>query len=178
MRVIYAFLALVFAGFVISCATGGIYGVEYDFDSDVDFVYLSTYDWLPVPEKAGIDSLTINRVKKAVNAGLQAKDLRMTSNNPDFLIAVHLGSKDKVDVKNWGYRRSYRGTNRVVTYQYEQGSLILDFVDAKSKNLIWMGAAKVDIYNALTPEEREKLINEAVQKILRNFPPPSQKGVE
>ena len=174
MKVIHAFLALFFMGFVISCATARIHGIEYDFDSKVDFANLKTYDWLPVPEKAAIDSLTVNRVKKAVNAGLQAKGLRMTSDNPDFLIAGHLGSKDKVNVKNWGYRRSYRGTDRVVTYHYEEGLLILDFVDAKSKDLIWTGAAKADIYNVLTPEESEKLINDAVQKILGNFPPPSK----
>ena len=175
MKVNHAFFALFFMGFVISCATGSIHGVEYDFDSKVDFTKFKTYDWLPVPEKADIDSLTLSRVKNAVNAGLQTNGLRMTSDNPDFLIAGHLGRKDKMDVKNWGYRRSYRGTDRIVTYQYQEGSFILDFVDAKSKNLIWMGAAKVDIYNVLTPEEREKLINEAVRKILRNFPPPPSK---
>jgi hypothetical protein len=37
-----------------------------------------------------------------------------------------------------------------------------------------MGAAKANIYGVLTPEERERLVNEGVQKILRNFPPPSK----
>jgi hypothetical protein len=173
MKVIHASIALFFMGFLISCTAPDIHGVEYDFDPKVGFANLKTYDWMQVPEKANIDSFTVIRVKKAVDAQLQARGLRMTSDNPDFLIAEHLGSKDKVNVKNWGYRRSYRGSDRVVTYQYEEGSLILDFVDAHSKTLIWMGAAKANIYSVLTPEEREKLINQAVQRILRNFPPPS-----
>jgi hypothetical protein len=174
MKVFHASIALFLMGFVISCTTADIHGIEYDFDPKVNFTNLKTYDWLPASEKTNIDSFTLMRVKKAVNAELQARGIRKTSENPDFLIAAHLGSKDKVNVKNWGYRRSYRGSDRVVTYQYEEGSLILDFVDAKSKTLIWMGAAKANIYGVLTPEERERLVNEGVQKILRNFPPPSK----
>ena len=99
----------------------------------------------------------------------------MTSNNPDFLIAEHLGRKDKVQVMNWGYgygpHGGYRGAGGISTYEYEEGSLILDFVDTKSKKMIWRGVAKADVMNADSPEKIEKLINEAVQKILKNFPP-------
>jgi len=37
--------------------------------------------------------------------------------------------------------------------------------------MIWRGVAKADINNVDTPEKKEKLINEAVQEILKNFPP-------
>lgn len=56
-------------------------------------------------------------------------------------------------------------------YEYEEGSLILDFVDPKTKNLIWRGSGKAQVDSAMTPESRDKLINEAVAKILKNFPP-------
>ena len=74
-----------------------------------------------------------------------------------------------------GYRRGYRGPSGVSTYQYEEGSLILDFVDAKSKKLIWRGSAKAQIDNVDTPEKSEKLINEAVKEILKEYPPSSSK---
>ena len=149
-----------------------------------DFNSLKTYDWMTVPEKADIDSINVERVKKAVNAELQAKGLMMTSNNPDFLIAEHMGTKDKVQVTNWNYGYGsygryrggeYWGPQGVDTYQYEEGSLILDFIDAKSKKMIWRGVAKAQIDDANTPEKSEKLINEAVQEILKNFPPASSK---
>jgi hypothetical protein len=44
-------------------------------------------------------------------------------------------------------------------------------VDAESKELIWRGTAKAEIQNVDTPEKREKLINEAVEKILGKYPP-------
>jgi hypothetical protein len=178
MKAIHAFLVIFLMGFVVSCST--IYGVQYDYDKQADFKNLKTYDWMTVPEKADIDSLKVERVKKAVNAELQAKGLMMTSNNPDFLIAEHMGRKDKVQVTNWdyGYGSSgryrgggYWGPQGVDTYQYEEGSLILDFVDAKSNKMIWRGVAKAQIDDTNTPEKSEKLINEAVQEILKNFPP-------
>ena len=153
--------------------------MKYDFDQQANFTDLKTFDWMPVPEKTGINSLVVQRVKNAVNAELQAKGLMMTSNNPDFLIVQHLGKKGKVQVTDWGYEYSpygrYRGAHlrrgRVSTHEYEEGSLILDFVDAKSKKMIWRGAAKAEVQNVDTPEKSEKLINEAVQEILKNFPP-------
>jgi hypothetical protein len=124
---------------------------------------------LAVPEKADIDSLIVERVKKAVNAELQAKGFIMSSNNPDFLISEHLGKKDKVEVTSYGYYAP-----RSVTYEYEEGSLMLDFVDAKSKKMIWRGVAKAVVDNIDTPEIKEQLINEAAQNILKNFPPKSK----
>ena len=177
MRAINALFVLFFIVFTVSCAS--IYGVQHDYDKQVNFANLKTYGWMPIPDKANIDSLSVQRVKNAVNAEMKAKGLMMTSDNPDFLIAEHLGKKDKVQVTDWGYGYGphggywggYWGPGGVSTYEYEEGSLILDFVDAKSKKMIWRGVAKAEINSANTPEKKEKLINEAVNEILKNFPP-------
>jgi hypothetical protein len=170
MKALHLLLALLLMGFVVSCSK--IYGVTYDYDKQTDFQSLKTYDWMTVPEKADIDGLNVKRVKKAVNAALKAKGFMMTSNNPDFLIAVHMGSTDKVHIEDWGYGYSRHGRyRRSTSYQYEEGSLILDFIDAKSKSMIWRGVAKAVVDKVDTPEKAEKIINEAVKKILKNFPP-------
>jgi len=181
MKAFHAFWVLFLICFMVSCAS--IYGVEHDYDKQVDFANLKTYDWMSIPEKANIDSLSVQRVKSAVNTELKGKGLMMTSDNPDFLIAEHLGKKDKIQVTDWGYDygpyRGYRGryptTGGISVSEYEEGSLILDFVDAKSKKMIWRGVAKAVVDRADTPEKREKLINEAVQEILKNFPPKPKK---
>ena len=181
MKAIQTLLILWLVGITLSCSA--VYEVRYDYDQRADFTGLKTYDWLPIPDKADIESLDITRIKTAVNAELQAKGLIMTSDNPDLLIAEHLGKKDKVKVRDWGYGYApyggywggYRGSGGVSVYEYEEGSLILDFVDAESKKMIWRGVAKAEVDDQSTPDEREKLIKEAVQKILDNFPPPASK---
>jgi hypothetical protein len=171
MKVIKSFLVLFLMGLAVSCST--IYGVKYDYDKSANFTSLKTYDWLPIPVNTNIDSLTIERVKNAVNAGLQAKGLMMTSDNPDFLIAQHLGKKTEVTDMGYSYgpHRIDRWGGRISTLEYAEGSLVLDFVNAESKKMIWRGVAKAEVNNADTPDKKEKLINEAVQEILKNFPP-------
>ena len=176
IKTIQVFLVLFFIAFTVSCS---IYDVRYDYDQQTDFTEFKTFGWMQVPEKAGISSLVVQRVKNAVNAELKAKGLMLMSNNPDFLIAVHLGTKDKVQVTDWGYSYGryggYRGSGRISTSQYEEGILILDFVDAKSRKLFWRGTAKAQVQNINTPEKSEKLTNAAVKKILKKYPPSSSK---
>ena len=179
-------------GFTAGCA--GL-DVHYDFDREVDFALIQTYDWMSVPQKTRDNELTLKHMKSAVNKQLQAKGLTVTSNNPDVLIAMHGGKEKKVDVQEWGYAyrdRDYyntgpyypymyptpypvdphgrenieyrRGTD---TYEYEVGTLIIDFVDAKKKELIWRGIATGVVDSNMTAED----IDRTVAKIMENYPP-------
>ena len=165
-------------GTVIGCSR--IYDVQYDYDQGKDFHQLKSYGWLPTPEEADIDDLTVARIQKTVNAELQDRGYRLVAQGPDFLIAEHVGAEEKVQINNWGYTYGpyhgywggYWGHGGVSEYRYEEGTLILDFIDAGTHNLIWRGAAKAEIDRVNTPEKKDALVAEAVKKILKNFPPP------
>jgi hypothetical protein len=179
LPILFIVSSLVFA---IACSP--IYGVQYDYDTKTDFASLKSYDWLPLPAEQKIDELNEQRIRKAMDMQLQAKGLTMTSETPDFLIAIHLGKKDKVQVTDWGYGYGPGGSywggysgygGGLDVYQYEEGTLIVDFVDPVSMNLIWRGSAKSEVGTEKTPQEREQKTTEAVQKILEKFPPPPEK---
>ncbi|MBW1891017.1 MAG: DUF4136 domain-containing protein [Deltaproteobacteria bacterium] len=177
MRTIFLVLMVCVAGAVAGCSS--VYDVKYDYDQKTDFSRMQAYGWLPTPEGADMDDISIERVKKAVNTELKAKGLRLSSQDPDFLIAEHMGAEEKVQINNWGYAYGpyngywggYWGNGGVSEYRYEEGTLILDFVDAETHKLIWRGAAKAEIDRVNTPEKKDKLVAEAVQKILESFPP-------
>ena len=102
----------------------------------------------------------------------------MTSDDPDFLIAMQTMSKEKVrhSPEAWGYGYGLRWhSHKYRTRTYDEGTLVLDFVDTASKKLIWRGTAKGLVESNRTPEELDDLVNEAVKKTLKNFPPPSSK---
>jgi hypothetical protein len=158
--------------------------VKYNYNPTTDFTRLKTFDWLPVPVKADISKLNIERIKHAVNTQLESKGLRMASQNPHFLIAMHVGKKEKIEVIEWGYSYGpadsywYKGAWKpgdISIYQYEEGTLILDFVDTTTKEMIWRSVAKAEVKPGKTPEKQEKEINKAVRKIFENFPPASTK---
>jgi hypothetical protein len=179
MRILIFVSVIFFVNTSLLIGCSAIYDITYDYDRTADFTSLRSYNWLPTPEMSNINSLDKKRIKLAVNSELKKKGLEIEFNNPDFLIAYHLGTKDKVDVRPWGYGYGpyggygggFWGHGGVSVYQYEEGALIIDFVDSNSKNLLWRGAAKSVIDDAKTPEKRDRIMNEAVYKILKNFPP-------
>jgi hypothetical protein len=55
--------------------------------------------------------------------------------------------------------------------QYEEGTLVIDFVDAASRKLVWRGTGSGALESEPTPEETTRGIDRAVAKILEQFPP-------
>ncbi len=166
--------------------------VNYDYNQQTDFTKYKTYDWLPFPKDLKADELSRARFITAVDNNLAEKGFIQNSSRPDFVIATHFGTEDKIDITNWGYSYapnsayggygyrypnrygyagSYASTGSVSVYQYEQGTLILDFVDASNKQLIWRATAKAILSPASTPEKQTAKVNKAVTKILQSFPP-------
>jgi hypothetical protein len=150
--------------------------VNYDYDKNTNFSGFKSYDWHSIPRSVEMNDLVINRIKDAVNRELQAKGFRQVAEKPDFLIAVHTSRQQKLEVIDWGYtygpywRRGF-GYGGVDVRQYEEGTLILDVIDAVKKELVWRGTATGIIDPYQSPEKRTEKINEAVKKILGKFPP-------
>ncbi|NIA31356.1 MAG: DUF4136 domain-containing protein [Actinobacteria bacterium] len=178
-------LLLILAVLAMSCSS---ISVKHDYDKEANFAVLKTFDWIAQPGNAfgNVDAararndLLDSRIKNAVNSQLAAKGYRQDSANPDFLIAYHTGLKDKVNVSSYGYGYYPRGRyyggwggtgNYVDVHQYEEGTLILDFIGAQDKQLIWRGAATKALESKPTPEKIEKNINKVISKILYKFPP-------
>ena len=68
-------------------------------------------------------------------------------------MACHVTKQDKVDVQTWDYaypRYGYWHDTDVSVTQYTQGTLVIDFVDASSKEVYWRGWAT----GTLTEESR------------------------
>lgn len=173
--------------------------VNYDFDPQVDFSKIRTYNWIPAPEKARMDELTMKNITFQVNKQLQAKGFTMTTDNPDVLIAAHTAKEKKVDTQAWGYTYGsggyYHGVwagtrtpwggptwrtpgpyyenyrSGMETYEYEVGTLVLDFVNPKTKELVWRGSA----VGIVDPAAASKDLTEAVTKLLDHFPPAQKK---
>ncbi|VAW70284.1 hypothetical protein MNBD_GAMMA09-1618 [hydrothermal vent metagenome] len=164
--------------------------VSYDYNQQVDFSKLKTYDWIPFPKDMPANELDRARFVTAVEKNLADKGFIKNSADPDFLIATHFGTESKIDITNWGYTYApntyytghgyghgyrhdggYATTGGVSVYEYEQGTLILDFVATESKQLIWRATAKAVVSPASTPEKQTKKINDGVEEILSSFPP-------
>ena len=148
--------------------------VNHDYDPQVNFSQYKTFSWLPIPAKATTNQLVVRRIKDAMTRQLEAKGILLVSQNANFLIAMHGATKEKLEIQDWGYssrRAAYWGQRDVSVQQYTEGTLIVDFVDAQSKQMFWRGVATGAVDPNATPEKREKRMNEGVAKLLEKFPP-------
>ena len=103
-----------------------------------------------------MNSLVEGRVKKAVTSSWRRRDSGNTQ-DPDLLVAFHTGVQDKTDVQSWGYGFGHWGMRGggVLEITYQKGSLILDSIDPKSKDLIRRGVGKKVLSERTSPEERK-----------------------
>jgi len=160
--------------------------VSSDFDPEVDFSKYGSYAWLPRPdptkdpEASRRDGLLIQRIERAVDASLTTKGMRRVEPEagPSLLVTEHISVEQKlrVNTTNYGYgygRWGYYGGGYTDTYvdQYEEGTLILDFIDAQTKQLVWRGSVQSRLRDESTPEARDARVRAAVNAILDRYPP-------
>lgn len=152
--------------------------VTSDYNTQADFSKYKTYAFF----KKGIDDADVSdldkrRILKAIESELSAKGF-VKSDNPDFLVNIFTKSRQKVNVTDswnfgwgWGWNPwMWGGMNRVNVNQYTEGTLFIDFIDRKSKELFWQGIGSGAL-RMKTPEKKEKRIKEFVKKILERYPP-------
>ncbi len=153
--------------------------VKTDYDREVNLKLYKSYAWLPLKEIESknnplvYNELTDKRIKKAVETQFQVKGIQYTPENPDLRIHYHIivDNRSAVRPAAYGYYYSpYWMRNQYDVYQYREGTLIIDLMDAKNKNLIWRGWG-ISVLNTNDIDLTEADINEAVYKILKEFPP-------
>jgi hypothetical protein len=180
------FLVLLSAIFVTACATQT---PNYDYLSSADFGKYESYAWATVDTESkenhrSKNQLVDKRIIDAVDDSLVAKGLQKVSDSPDLLINYHVSvseqeqqqSRGRVSIGTSSYGRGSSVGFAVSvpvggTRTYQEGTLVIDIMDAKSKDLLWQGWGSRTVRQNTDPERLTALINEVVAEILANYPP-------
>jgi hypothetical protein len=183
------FLGLVVAIFCLSaCATKPY--VATDYEESYNFAALKTFSVKAAKPENKEDILvspfTLSHIHALVNSELSKRYQSVGENaSPDFLVTYHVVMEEKLDPNTYdemygygfwgrGYRypsplfyRPSMGTVRV----YNQGSLIIDMVDAKTQQPIWRGVSEKRLNKSLSPQKQREILTGAVMEVLAQFPP-------
>ena len=144
--------------------------VSRDYDQEFDFSTLKTYAWFPdIKEKSSLGAAELARVQSAIDSGLRARGYQPVDRDPDFLISADAVSEQRTQVIS--HRYSYRYWGADDTYRFNVGTLIVDFVGSATNQLIWRGQAEAVLTQDPSSDELNKRIDEAVAKMLAEFPP-------
>lgn len=161
--------------------------VRYDFDREKDFSKYKTYRWVSVKDADKTDDLTAKALTAAVDNELAMKGLTKTdSDDADLYIAYQtaIGTEKQFTSFNtgWGYGPGWGagwygyggmgGSTYGSTSTVYIGQLDLSMYDSKQKELVWRGAASKTLDPKAKPDKKQKNLNKAVTKLLKNYPPP------
>jgi hypothetical protein len=164
---------------------------QYDFDPSADFTAWRTYAWFPNGSPSTGDPRLDNpllhgRIENAIDRTLGARGhTRVQDRTPDFYVNIHLSTEQKINVRtmnrsyvggphgrHWG-GAGWGGVGWTETRvdQYEEGTLVIDFIDAPARRLVWRGSGTRRLSRDARPDRVTKRVNEAVDEILGQFPP-------
>jgi len=163
--------------------------VRYNFDKNTDFSKFKTYTWVSLKDAEKVDEITDKQIKAAVDAELAKKNLtRVDGDKADLFVAYQpaIGTEKQFTSFNndWGYGSGwYRGgwygpSGGMTTGQTSTiyvGQLGLDMYDSANKDLVWRGTASKTLDPKAKPEKRQKNLEKAVAKLLKNYPPSEKK---
>jgi hypothetical protein len=159
--------------------------VKTDFDASEDFTKFRTFAFSGLTDlnKGGVfdNSLTRTRIESIVGRELNKKGLQEVGSEqgPDLLVHYWVGVQEKQRVQStgpavgaYGWGGGYRGGmgySNVSTYEYKEGTLIVDLVQPLKKELVWRATIVADLQD--TTQENIKMGEKAVAKAFENYPP-------
>lgn len=176
----YSFLALAFL-LLAACASRP----PYEFDETASFAQYETFAWLaPTHSKEEVsishpvlDSpLLARRVQQAVTTELQEKGFRQAETDPDFFVTYHTAQAEREYHGSYlqlGYGRFGPRLGSAIAVDmwprtFEEGTLIIDIVDADTGELVWRGWRDTELTRRNFDAER---VGRTVDFILSAFPP-------
>jgi len=144
--------------------------VQSDYDRGFRFSELKTFSFMPQRRDAtdplASDSLNDGRIRNGLESQLIANGFKVETTRPDFVIAYYVTTKNKFNVQDFGYGPPrWFGSRDIRVNQYSEGTLMVDFIDARTNQVIWRGRAS----GTLEMKGVDKKISKSVEKLIKQY---------
>jgi hypothetical protein len=166
-----------------ACATGP--RISSDTDPQADFSRYRTFAFhspLAV-EREGYSTPASGVMRAAARREMEARGYTYSETSPDLLVNINAYINERSEVVSmpemrYGYYYNYRAgsyvavpywTERSNVYNYSEGTLNIDLVDARERRLVWEGIA-VGRVARLKPAERAARIQQTIAEIFAEYP--------
>ena len=149
---------------------------------------LRTFAVMPTPRQRGggtpsasdpmlVNSITNRALRDDLTRAFESRGYVPQGGDADFAIAYYASTQDKLNVTyydydypfwpHWWNSYGYRGPVAQVT-EYDQGTVIVDVIDPKTKQLLWRGQGVAEV--SPDPKEYQKELARTVTAIIDKFP--------
>ena len=161
--------------------------VKSDYDKTVDFTKIKTYSfkgWAKDSDKI-LNDIDKKRITDAFTHELSIRGLEMKESGADVDITLFVVIDNKTSTTayttynggmgygpgRWGYGAGMgmgSATTTVSEYDYQEGTIVINFYSTNTKKLIWQGINTQTVKDK--PEKREKSIPKNVSKLMKKYP--------
>lgn len=159
---------------VLTLAACATISVGADYSPTTDFRAFGSYAWdihdeLPTGDpRLDKNPFFDARWREAVDHQLAVKGL-VQSGAPDLLVHYHASVRDRIDIRRIDEARGYEGATE--TYVYQEGTILVDIADARTKRVIWRGWAQADLVELLIePESMALRLADVARRMFARFP--------
>jgi hypothetical protein len=178
MQRLQGLLLAALLGALAGCTSKPTLRVSAERSPAANFSAYRTYSWVSEPSeslserpRAGPDLLNW-RIRNAIEKQLVARGYEeAASGRADLSIAYHVRRRDAhtESVEDFiRYRESggQEGMQEAYTFGYQEGTVIIEVLDAATQRLVWRSTAGP----VINPESQQEKVTEAVQSMMAHFP--------
>lgn len=146
-------------------------------DPSANFGSYGTYSWLSLHAHSAPWGA---RIKTTINSTLASKGWTQVDSTGDVSIVVLEMTKEHQTLSSyydhegyggWGWRwgSGFPDPSTDSEEVYEEGTLVIDLFDSRTKKLIWRGSSKNTLSGKLADDDKK--LNRDVNKLFDHFPP-------
>lgn len=136
-----------------------------------DFTKYHTYKWVVIEGAAYPNQIVDAQIKQSIDSQLAAKGLAKTdSDQADLLVGYQVSVTQERQWNAYG-GFGWGGMATATSTTIHNGTLVLDMYDPATKQLVWTGNATKTLNPSSNQEKKQKNLDKAMQKLLKNFPP-------
>jgi hypothetical protein len=168
-------------GLLLAVGVGQVAGqsVNVNFDSHADFNQFKTYKWVTMKDALQLDELTADQLIATVDVELAKKGLtKSKTDKADLWVGYQIARPGQKQLSHFNIGASYgsaaganSATAGATTTTVHTGQLVLDMYESVKQQLVWRGVVSEAIDADANPAKKQKHMDKAIEKLLKEFPP-------
>lgn len=172
--------AMLLTGAVVAAGCASVTASAH-VERGIDFSSYRTYEWgppdnLPVGDpRLDNNSMFKDYLMGVIEKRMAAKGYARADASPDLLLHYHANVAQRVDVyqtdSQYGYNYGTGAAYESRMVEFEQGTIVLDIVDAKTNRVVWRGWSQGTMNGVIDRQDLlEKQVDEGVMKMMQLLP--------
>ena len=159
---------------MLACAMTPAQDVTSNAMPGADFSKYHSYKWVPIEGAVQPNQIVDAQIKQSIDSQLSAKGLTKTDGDKaDLLIGyqISIDQEKQWNAYSTGGMRWGGGMASAQQSTISIGTLALDMYDPSGKQLVWTGRVSKTLDPSANQGKKQKNLDKAMQKLLKNFPP-------